>query len=42
MNKTELDFEIQDTKRAIVELKSSKDSGAVMLAQADLDYLLTL
>ena len=42
MNKIELDFEIRDTKRVIAELKLSGNTGAVKLAQADLDYLLTL
>lgn len=42
MNKMELDFEIRDTERAITELKLSGDKGAVDLAEADLDYLLTL
>ncbi len=42
MNKMELDFEIRDTKRTISELKLSGDTGAVKLAESDLEYLETL
>lgn len=42
MNKMELDFEIRDTKRCIAVLEQSGDIGAMELAQADLEYLLTL
>ncbi len=40
MNKIELDFEIRDTKKAIIELKLSGDAGALELAEADLKHLL--
>lgn len=42
MNKIELDFEIRDTKKAIAELKLSGDIGALKLAEADLEHLLSI
>lgn len=42
MNKMELDFEIRDTKRTVDELKLSGDLGALELAEADLNYLISL
>ena len=42
MNKMELDFEIRDTKRAITELKLSGNIGALVLAESDLVYLLSI
>lgn len=42
MDKKELDFEIRDVERAITELKLSGDMGAVEMAEADLEHLLSL
>jgi len=42
MDKKELDFEIQETKKAIAELELSENYGAIIYAKADLQYLLTL
>jgi len=42
MDKQEIDFEIQETKKAITELELSGDYGAVIHAKADLKYFMNL
>ena len=42
MDKKELDYEINATKRVLAELRLSGDAGAVKLAQEDLEYLFCL
>ena len=42
MDKIKLDQEIELVKKAIDELKESKDYGALKLAQADLSYFISL